>query len=57
MKTVFPATVAASNICKKQNYRAETDYRRSAYCVQVDCEDGILLYNTLTGAMLLLENG
>ena len=31
--------------------------RQSVYCVETEAEDGTLLYNTLSGEMILLENG
>jgi len=55
MKSVFSAAVAVWSVCGKQKYRADAGYRLSNYSVQVPCDDGLLLYNTFTGAMYLLE--
>ena len=57
MKLILPPTDIVSSILRKQEYRKGTNYRRSVYCVAVECPEGILLYNTLTGEMILEEKG
>ena len=42
-----------AKICGKQTIRPGTALRESSLCVRADCEDGTLLYHSLTGAMYL----
>lgn len=56
MRTVFTATSAIERICGFQKYNPNEEYRLTTCCVKVRCNDGILLYHTLTGALYLLEN-
>ena len=41
-------------VCREPVTKADEQYRLSAYCLRVDCEEGVLLYQTLTGEVLLL---
>lgn len=42
-----------AGICGKQSIRPGVPLRESSLCVRADCEDGTLLYHSLTGAMFL----
>ena len=56
MKQIVPGNQALAALCgeqKKENRR----YRLTKHCIQKVCEDGTLLYHTLTGELLLLEDG
>ena len=44
-------------ICSRQKKSENIIYRPSRFCVEVDCDEGKLLYNTFTGMLVLLENG
>lgn len=57
MKQLLMKTDAIQKIVTSQKRQAETMYRESRFCVHVPCEKGELLYNTLTGALVLLETG
>lgn len=56
MREIYGADKAVIGICTEQNVR-QTPYRLSHYCVEVPCEEGLLLYHTLTGAVWLLPFG
>lgn len=56
MKQIIPPIDAAAKICGKQ-IEKPGDYRYTTHCMQLACLDGILLYQTLTGEMLLIESG
>ncbi len=55
MKRVFPASELAARLCGKQKAKKDRAYHLSAHTLTVPCEDGLLLYQTLTGALYLLE--
>ena len=40
-----------------RNKISEVPLKKTQYCIEVKCEDGSLLFHTLTGALLLLEKG
>ncbi len=54
MITIVPAFEHVAAICGKQNM-GPGRYRLSHHCLQVSCEDGELLYQNMTGEMLLLQ--
>lgn len=56
MKIIRKATPAAALICGEQKKSDGLVYRPSLFCVEATCDDGVLLYHTLTGALLLLED-
>ena len=56
MKTIIPSIDTINSICGKQTPKTGEQYRYSTYCVTVPCEDGTLLYHTLTGELLLLSS-
>lgn len=37
-------------------FNEQEDYTRSKFCIDVECRDGQLLYNTLSGELLLIES-
>ncbi|MCR5150208.1 MAG: radical SAM protein [Clostridiales bacterium] len=55
MKVINPQFEAFAKLNKPQKPDGKTKYRRSDFCVSLPCEDGKLLYNTLTGALYLLD--
>ena len=55
MKRLFPASELAARLCGKQKAKKDRAYHLSAHTLTVPCEDGLLLYQTLTGALYLLE--
>ena len=57
MKIVRPPIQALSGIVGTQKCKEEVHYRRTRHQIAVPCEDGTLLYHTLTGELLLLEAG
>lgn len=57
MKIVRPPIQALSGIVGAQKYKEKIRYRRTRHQIAVPCEDGTLLYHTLTGELLLLEAG
>lgn len=56
MLAVFQSISAIDRICGYQKFDPYEEYRPTTCCVRVQCDDGILLYHTLTGALYLLEN-
>ena len=52
VKTVRPAIEAARGICGKQKREADREYRYTLHCLAVPCEEGTLLYHTLTGELI-----
>lgn len=54
MRMVLNTMPATERICSGQSFRPQEQYRMTTHCVQIPCEDGILLYHTLTGALMLL---
>lgn len=55
MRMIFSPVADTIAVCGVQKKRNDTQYRFSAYALRVKCEDGMILYNTLTGCMFLLE--
>lgn len=56
MKQLFPPIPSVQAVlgpCKSK----PTDYKLTQFCLRVPCAEGELLYNTLTGEMILLETG
>jgi len=56
MKKIFSPMLEAEKICGEQKIKSGTKYRPTRHCISVPCEDGTLLYHTLTGALYLLES-
>jgi len=57
MKWILPAYSAVQKICGIQKYDPKRDYRLSAHCIQVLCEEGTLLFHTLLGSLLMVQRG
>ena len=55
MKQLKPGNQAVSALCGKQK-KENRDYRLTSHCIRTACEEGILLYHTLTGELLLLAD-
>ena len=55
MKTIQEPIETVIKIAGPAHFSAEKKYRRSSFCVEVPCGDGLLLYQTLTGELLLLD--
>lgn len=55
MKTILLPEGLAAEICGKQKPLANRPCRFSDHCVFVPCDDGVLLYQTMTGTLLLWE--
>ena len=54
MKQILEPIETAYGICGDQKLQERTHYRRSRHCVSVECEEGTLLFHTLTGELLLI---
>ena len=57
MKEILAETSPAKMLCGAQKIIQDKSYRRSSHIVSAQCEDGTLLFHTLTGAMYLFDNG
>ena len=55
MKTIRAPYAAVQAIIGKQKTDGNTALRRSSQCYALPCEEGVLLYHTLTGELLLLS--
>ena len=47
---------SVKEICGLQKRRSDCNYRLVRHCITVSCEEGILYYQTLTGALALLAS-
>lgn len=54
VETIRPAIAIVKDICGAQKAKQGIPYRLSRHSVRVPCEEGTLLYHTLTGALMLL---
>ena len=54
MKTIVPPINIVDKIYQRQDRKDGVAYIRSHFCLSLSCEDGTLLYHTLTGEMVLL---
>ena len=54
MKTILPRFKAFDQLHLSQKEKQDAQYRWSAFCVRLPCEEGTLLYNTMTGALFLM---
>ena len=57
MKLLFTETNVVQKICGRQEYIQNTPYRKSIHCFQIPCNEGVLLYHTMTGALILIQDG
>ena len=55
MKRIFTTSELATKLCGRQKVKTNIAYRLSRHTLTVPSEDGLLLYQTLTGALFLLE--
>ena len=55
MKTIIPSFKIISSIYGIQTPQRSENYRYSVYCVSTACEEGTLLYHTLTGELALVS--
>lgn len=55
MKTIRKAFDAVSSALGSQKYHNNRCYQKSVFCVETDCLNGRLLYQTLTGELLFLD--
>ncbi len=55
MKTILESINDISRILPKQTVNKTKEYRKSDYMIITEVDDGLLLYNTLTDEMILLE--
>lgn len=56
MRKILDPDETTIKLCGSQRLRSDTDYRLSAQCMQVSCDEGTILYHTMTGAMYLLPS-
>ena len=56
VKRVFPPIAPVLAIIAPLKVKS-TDYRLTQFCLRAPCAEGELLYNTLTGELILLETG
>ena len=54
MRVILPPMSAARKLFPEAKH-ADVPYRRSQYLLRAACEEGVLLYHTLTGELLLLS--
>ena len=55
MRQILPPIDLAQKILGRQKFDEKSPYRLTAHCVQIEQPEGLLLYHTLTGELLLLE--
>lgn len=55
MWQILPPIVLAKKILGQQETDERTPHRLTTHCVQIEQPEGVLLYHTLTGDLLLLE--
>lgn len=55
MRMILPPMSAVRKLCPEQR-PADGGYRFSQYGLRVPCEEGVLLYHTLTGELLILSD-
>ena len=57
MKVILLPGETADRICGKQRVLPDIRYRETKHLLRVPCEEGLLLFHTLTGELLLMEQG
>ena len=57
MRVVLEPVRQVRKVCGQQKYRPDESYRPTQFCIRTECDDGVLWYHTLTGAMLLFAHG
>ena len=53
MKQLKSAIETVYSICAEQRYQEKTGYRKTRHFISVPCDEGTLLFHTLTGELLL----
>lgn len=53
MKRIMPQITLLKKVCREQR-PVERPYRETKHCLAVACGEGMLLYHTMTGEILLL---
>lgn len=56
MEIIVPMISAAEKICGRQRIVKNAKYRFTRHCIQVPCDEGALLFHTLTGSLLRLSH-
>lgn len=57
MISILPAIEAVGKICGKQKQWNNNELRMTKHCLTANCEEGKLLYHTLTGMLVLIPLG
>ena len=57
MREISKPIGTAEKLCGIQKEKALCEYRKTKHCVTVSCGDGELWYHTLTGELILFEEG
>ena len=55
MKTIQTPIDTASKLAGEQRFDPAKEYRRSSLCLEAECPDGLLLCQSLSGELLLLD--
>ena len=55
MKTITETYGTVRSVLGIQQYKPETEYQPSTFCLELPQPEGLLLYDTLTGELLLLD--
>lgn len=55
MKIIIPPSDLSQTLLGPQRVQPSVSYRESTFLLRVPCDDGTLLFHTLTGELLLLE--
>ena len=55
MKVILSATETIEYLCGYQKSIPDLTWRITAHCILVPCDDGVLLYHTMTGCLVLLN--
>ena len=56
MKTIKEAERILLPLVGEQEFKEKLIYRKLIYLTEIECEDGYLVYNNLTGELLILSN-
>lgn len=55
MQKIFSPLSTVERICSQQKYQSDVRYRRTTFCIEIPCDNGRLLFHTLTGVLFLLD--
>lgn len=56
MKTIVEPKEYVDKLWGKQRIRSDATYRMMRYVLRQDCNDGVLLHNTITGQLVILDH-